>query len=123
MGAWGKGPFDNDTAGDFMTDCVITMANQVNRARRSKSETMHEKGRAALATLIALRRAGMTIDIDTLTHGEDLLDVMLADREYISRWRSPAAYRRRLRKDRDEVRKLIKSERARYKRMGWRDFQ
>jgi hypothetical protein len=84
MGAWGVGPFDNDTAGDMLAK----FRKPIERALKSKDDYDYYEARVAAQILV-------------LSHGTDilggpgLLDVvkllvmMRSDKEFVSGWKSP----------------------------------
>ncbi|MGI5225508.1 DUF4259 domain-containing protein [Actinoallomurus sp. CA-142502] len=70
MGAWGCGPFDNDTAGDFLAELERT-GDTPAHLRKILSQVVDAPGRvdavdgdraAAAAALVAIRYAGLEVD-------------------------------------------------------------
>lgn len=84
MGAWGVGPFDNDTAGDMLAK----FRKPIEKALKSKQDWDYYEARVCAQILV-------------LSHGTDilggpgLLDVvkllvmMRSDKEFVSGWKSP----------------------------------
>lgn len=115
MGAWGTGPFENDIAGDFMDGCEEGLTKKVHQAASALAApySLREEGRAALAALRALYRAGLIVGVGVFTDGEELLQDMLDDDQWLGAWQSPAAIKARLRNELHETRTLVRSIRRR----------
>lgn len=115
MGSWGTGTFDNDTASDFMMGisdklskvCRSMLKKKPGRAKSSSARGgslgrqyyYYDEARASAVTLATLFKSGAPVAVEDLTDAESVIRVMLEDKEWIGRWRSPDAITRSLKSD------------------------
>jgi len=92
MGHWGVGPYDNDTAADFMFDLPKKPITEL--IERGLNSTSYEEIRAA-AWLLQQVGYNYTYPLGMLEEhlqlAVDKLSAMAADTEWIESWRDPKA--------------------------------
>lgn len=79
MGAFGYGPFHNDTALDFMGGIADTIARKTLRAKRP------EELIAGVYALSILGSGGV-IDLNSVKKMDKRLAALLKDRSFLDRW-------------------------------------
>ena len=107
MGAWGEGPFDNDTAGDVV-------AKMMEPCRAIDAATSDQEARRYYAA------ARVGIQVRLLAHGTDILggaplrpaldalQRMRADAEWLAGWRPPKKIKTALDKEIEAVKRAMK---------------
>jgi len=84
MGAWGVGPFDNDTAGDMLAKFKAP----IKRALKSKDDYDYYEARVA-AQILTLSHGTDILGGPGLTDVVKLLVMMRSDKDWVSGWKSP----------------------------------
>lgn len=99
MGCWGKGPFDSDDAADFVAKIAHETYLPVANGKPGKRRTSYYPlARAGIA--LVLRASGTDIlGGPSLDHAKRALEIMIADKEWLSTWRDPKSAARALRKE------------------------
>jgi len=84
MGSWGTGPFDNDTAADFIATKLL---RPVQKALRSKNVDYSEA--RACAQFLLLSHGTDVLGGPNLLDVVKLFVMMRSDKEWVSNWNSP----------------------------------
>lgn len=133
MGAWGTGPFENDTASDWLAkiklEAAIAKALQAAdlqtirvKAKRGSGvglvdQSSVDEALAAIELLVCLASNGHA-DPDLLERAEDVLTDLLAADYPSMGWKSPARMRTELERQVVEVGRLLTAYRRRMREKG-----
>lgn len=92
MGAWGTGPFDNDTVGDWFDDVLrrpvakaLYDVTMLSRRRGADRENKYDRARAAAAIMQALPDE---FNEEYFKDAIVALSIIADDDDWVSRWRS-----------------------------------
>lgn len=110
MGAWGYGPYDNDTAADWFFGLTDTkLYDFIDKGLSSKS---CDEQRAAAWLVQRLAVSAFVYDVNLIdSHVKcaiDKLEIMLADNDWLDQWRDRAQIINEIKAQRDELKKLRK---------------
>ena len=131
MGAWAEGPFENDSALDWLWEVerpVITViANTLAKVKANKRGAWYMEGIAAAALLVEQSRSRPRINLAYEAAQRGLFDsalnalkVIAADREWIAEWEHPAKNLRVLERLRCSIVALKSASTRRAKRVALR---
>ncbi len=114
MGAWGYGPLDTDSAGDYVVGELRTITKRILKTLNRRGQGWETK-RAACALVQSMKASYLLEPPNTTEPYLDLskkciatLEDALADKQWISAWNKPASTVREIKKQIAFFKKILK---------------
>lgn len=131
MGAWAEGPFENDSALDWLWEierpAIVVIAKTLLRVKANKRGDWYLEAIAAAALLVEQSKGRPRIDLSYEAARRGLFDsalqalkIIAADDEWLEEWKSPAKNRRVLEQLRRSLMALKRASARRAKRVAAR---
>ncbi len=110
MGAWGYGPFDSDSAGEFVSEIVDQLMKPVEKIAKKRGlhsySYRYEEAVAAIEIVMYISKSSSMVFEHQLEECVGALDMIMADGEYIRMWDNSNKMHKQL----SDQRKALKSE-------------